>query len=166
MSRVSQCCLLFLAFIMTSCNSPNPSDSANNTQSGNKSGHEAGWALPSKHGQTFLVATDADKQFCINCHKPGSATGAVTCQTCHKAFPHSEDFKKVEESHSEIAKTYEGKCTLCHKGFTRLMPNFGECMYCHNDSELVIEWRDKSSTTTSTTRPIERETSGVSKKSP
>lgn len=112
---------------------------------GEKFPHPAAWALPTNHGESFTKLNDDDKKRCFVCHNADAVKTAkkgetkIACQNCHAAFPHTDEFKMG--GHAEMAKTYEGKCTACHKGFTANMPNM-KCEMCHAGKKLEIHWAE------------------------
>ena len=104
--------------------------------------HPLGWAAPSKHGKAFeAVKNKAD---CLTCHDPANASALATrCDSCHSAYPHTDNFENGADNHPKLAATYEGKCTACHHNFVDNMPNdgaYGGCVMCHTPDVLQIKW--------------------------
>lgn len=104
--------------------------------------HDNGWPKPQVHGKTFASLADGDRKACMKCHSQMSTDPANTAQTpacveCHKAYPHdsagdADDFKGGGGQHPILAKTYEGKCTLCHRNYKDNMPTSTDgCIDCH-----------------------------------
>lgn len=103
--------------------------------------HPPGFALAKNHGAKFLE--QKDKPTCFKCHVTAAASEGrpePQCAQCHAAFPHSEDFKGGMGNHPDLAKTYAGKCLVCHANMKKNMPNNPKgCLECH-DGGIVIGW--------------------------
>ncbi|MCM2278434.1 MAG: cytochrome c3 family protein [Oligoflexia bacterium] len=117
--------------------------------------HDRSWALAGNHGLGFLggseTASPAQKkkaeEACLKCHGETSKfrdkhpKDFVSCGSCHVLMPHAKKFKSG--AHSEVAQTYEGKCTACHTEYKRLMPNSEEvgCFNCHDEGQVTkVGW--------------------------
>lgn len=107
--------------------------------------HDPLWALPKNHGAAY-IATSNDSVKCTTCHsKKGSLAKNyqeqfVACDACHIEMPHPSPFDG--KTHSSVAKTYRGKCTICHSynkkdNNTRFLSNKAGCKLseCHDKYE-------------------------------
>lgn len=106
--------------------------------------HPENWSLQKNHGKYFSNLKETDVKDCSTCHKDTNVEGAraVSCTSCHSAYPHSAEFK--EGMHGDAARSYAGKCSVCHTDFKANMPNMGECASCHS-GQLTIYWKDTPS---------------------
>jgi hypothetical protein len=102
--------------------------------------HPPGWALPGLHGTNFLASKDAKKD-CLGCHFRGESVKDRSCKNCHQAYPHDfpEDEGFKSGNHNVIAKTYAGKCLICHTDFKKHMGGTG-CTECHSGKFKEIEF--------------------------
>lgn len=116
--------------------------------------HSNDWAAPAKHGAVYLAnkATETAEENkkpvlgCTKCHPlksaetPADASDASgPCNACHSAFPHPEDYGM---NHKNDARTYAGKCTICHKDLTEHLEY--KCTDCHGGDtyQLNIKWEE------------------------
>ncbi|HLE12399.1 MAG: hypothetical protein A2504_01315 [Bdellovibrionales bacterium RIFOXYD12_FULL_39_22] len=109
--------------------------------------HPSTWSLPANHGKKLLAEFDNGDIVvnCKDCHAKDSSLRErfpekfVGCDACHIEVPHSDDF--TDYDHGEVARTYAGGCTNCHKNMNTLMPRYGSCRYCHDDDLIpVMKW--------------------------
>ncbi|OGQ17254.1 MAG: hypothetical protein A3B70_06710 [Deltaproteobacteria bacterium RIFCSPHIGHO2_02_FULL_40_11] len=118
--------------------------------------HPKKWAFQDNHGGAYVntldpkVAEEKQKSSCLHCHGEDSLFKQkfeekypgtfVSCGTCHTPIPHSEDFTYGD--HDVLARTYAGKCTLCHTGLKRLLPSLDNgCYDCHDEDKLpIMKW--------------------------
>ncbi|MCK6599996.1 MAG: hypothetical protein L6Q37_16645 [Bdellovibrionaceae bacterium] len=105
--------------------------------------HPIKWAVPDQHGKAFVELKD--KKQCLNCHDSHKTPSFATkCDTCHKAFPHEENFEKGKK-HKTLALSYDGKCLNCHQDYKNNMPNFQDpsegvgCFNCH-EGKTEMQW--------------------------
>lgn len=102
--------------------------------------HPPNWTLPNNHGEAYV----RDSSHCLNCHAVKSAfhirhpSAFVSCGDCHPTVPHAEGFHG--KGHADLAKTYEGKCTLCHTHLEKYLPSYpGQgCKFCHEKDETPV----------------------------
>ncbi len=108
--------------------------------------HPTNWAIPTSHGEKFLTLSKEEKSQCFKCHgqkeKKSDNAMAVACNSCHKSYPHSNDFEMGDDNHAEMARSYQGHCESCHTDFKANMPTSENgCRDCHGvKRRLKIFW--------------------------
>ena len=113
--------------------------------------HTLKWAMPVHHGKAYVETLNLkeEENACLKCHGESSEFKEkhpqhfVSCATCHTSIPHTEDF--VYGGHDIEARTYAGKCTICHTDLKRLLPNLtAGCLECHDDNgegkRPIVKW--------------------------
>lgn len=107
--------------------------------------HKVKWTLPENHGQSYVKELSRKEEDlkdgeisvkCLQCHAENGSLATkfpenfVSCGSCHTPMPHTSDF--MNGDHGDLARTYKGKCTVCHTDQKRLMPDPQGCYACHS----------------------------------
>ena len=93
--------------------------------------HPSGYATSGLHGAQYM----ADQNSCKKCHGKnlqGGSLVAFSCNKCHSSFPHSEEFKKVENrKHGSAYFANRMECTQCHGADYSGGKSKVSCQKCH-----------------------------------
>ncbi|OFZ01555.1 MAG: hypothetical protein A2Z97_09335 [Bdellovibrionales bacterium GWB1_52_6] len=105
--------------------------------------HSGRWSLPAEHGQAFIkLYHDGQTQDCLKCHgnesefKKKYPGKFMACDQCHLEMPHPEATPGTwaRGGHKAAARSYNGKCGVCHDKYQGNLPRFKSCRVCHGAS--------------------------------